>query len=127
MRKERQIGLRVGIPALFCMELEEYHKHAQGAHRALVFPDFLGFLIGLGLEAYRKGTMPEPEEAPDIEDEPEEKEGRKAALHLFDINPAGLPDLFREFDEAMKTPEEKLGLRLVHAGECPGKEKISCS
>jgi hypothetical protein len=54
MEKERQIGLRVGIPALFCMELEEYHKHAQGAHRALSFPDFLGFLVGLGLEAYKK-------------------------------------------------------------------------
>jgi hypothetical protein len=122
MKKERQIGLRVGLPALFCMELEEYHKHAQGAHRALSFPDFLGFLIGLGLEAYRKGTMPEPEqeEAPDIENEPEElpeEEDREAALHLFDINPAGLPDLFREFDEAMDLSEENPGLRLVHTKE----------
>jgi hypothetical protein len=118
MKKERQIGLRVGIPALFCMELEEYHKHAQGAHRALAFPDFLGFLIGLGLEAYRKGTTPEQEKSPNIEDEPEEPpdgEGREAALHLFDIAPGSLPDLFREFDEAMKTPEERPGLRLVHA------------
>jgi hypothetical protein len=29
----------------------------------------------------------------------------------------GLPDLFREFDEAVKTPEEKPGLRLVHTKE----------
>jgi hypothetical protein len=100
------------------MELEEYHKHAQGAHRALAFPDFLGFLIGLGLEAYRKGTTPEQEKSPDIEDEPEEPpdgEGREAALHLFDIAPGSLPDLFREFDEAVKTPEGKTGLCLVHA------------
>jgi hypothetical protein len=122
MRKERQIGIRVGLPAFFALEVEDVYKHTAGAHRALAFPDFLGLLIGLGLEAYRKGTMPEPEqeEAPDIEDEseePPEEEGGEAALHLFDINPAGLPDLFREFDEAMKTPEEKQGLRLVHTKE----------
>jgi hypothetical protein len=115
MKKERQIGLRVGIPALFCMELEEYHKHASGAHRALSFPGFCGFLVGLGLEAYRKQYR--QEEPPDTEDEPEEEEGREAALHLFDINPAGLPDLFREFDEALKTPEETPGFRLVHNGK----------
>jgi hypothetical protein len=123
MRKERQIGVRVGLPAFFALEVEDVYKHTQGAHRALAFPDFLGFLIGLGLEAYRKGNMPEPEqeETPDIEDEPEEppeEEGRKAALHLFGINPSSLPDLFREFDEAMELPEKETpALRLVRAGE----------
>jgi hypothetical protein len=120
MKKEKQIGVRVGLPAFFALEVEDVYKHTQGAHRALAFPDFLGFLIGLGLEAYRKGNAPEQKEAPDIEDEPgepPEEEGREAALHLFDINPAGLPDLFREFDEAMKLPEEKPGLRLVRAGK----------
>jgi hypothetical protein len=122
MKHDRQIGICVGLPAFFALEVEDVYKHTSGAHRALAFPDFLGFLIGLGLEAYRKGTMPEPEqgEAPDTEDGPEgppEEEGGEAALHLFDINPAGLPDLFREFDEAMESPEEKPGLRLVHTKE----------
>jgi hypothetical protein len=118
MRKERQIGIRVGLPAFFALELEDIYKHASGAHRALAFPDFCGFLIGLGLEAYRKQNR--QEEAPDIKDEPEEspeEEGREAALRLFDINPSSLPDLFREFDEAIKTPEETPNLRLVRAGE----------
>jgi hypothetical protein len=113
MRKEKQIGLRVGIPALFCMELEEYHKHARGAHKALSFPDFLGFLIGLGLETYRKQYR--QEEAPDTGGEPEEPPEKEAAFHLFDLAPGSLPDLFREFDEAMEPREEPLGLRLVYA------------
>jgi hypothetical protein len=94
MKKERQIGIRVGLPAFFTMEVEDVYRHTSGAHRALAFPDFLGFLIGLGLEAYRKGTTLEQEESPDIKDEPEEspeEEGREAALHLFDINPSALP------------------------------------
>jgi hypothetical protein len=69
MKHDRQIGLRVGLPAFFCMELEEYHKHASGAHRALAFPDFVGFLVGLGLESYRKQYRqeegPESSGAPD--------------------------------------------------------------
>jgi hypothetical protein len=56
MRKEKQIGIRVGLPAFFALELEDIYKHASGAHRALAFPDFCGFLIGLGLEAYRKNN-----------------------------------------------------------------------
>jgi hypothetical protein len=89
-----------------------YTANTSGAHRALAFPDFLGLLIGLGLEAYRKQYRlgDGPEEEP-------EGEGGEAALHLFDINPAGLPDLFREFDEAVKTPEETPALRLVHTKE----------
>jgi hypothetical protein len=97
--------------------------HLRGAPGACL-PGLPGFLIGLGLKEYRKGTASEPEqkEAPDIENIlPEklpEEEGREAALHLFDINPSSLPDLFRKFDEAMKPPEEKpRGLRLIHAGE----------
>jgi hypothetical protein len=118
MKKEKQIGIRVSLPAFFALEVEDVYKHTSGAHRAFAFPDFLGFLIGLGLEAYRKQYR--QEEAPDTEDGPEElpeEEDREAALHLFDINPAGLPDLFREFDEAVKPPEEKPGLRLVHTKE----------
>jgi hypothetical protein len=41
----------VGLPVFFALELEDAYKHSSGAHRALAFPDFL---IGLGLEAYRK-------------------------------------------------------------------------
>jgi hypothetical protein len=126
MKKEKQIGVRVGLPAFFALEVEDVYRHTSGAHRALTFPAFCGLLMSLGLEQYRKGNAappePEQEEAPDIEDGPPEEpddENRPAAdpLCLFDINPAGLPDLFREFDEAMKTPEELRGLRLVHAGE----------
>jgi hypothetical protein len=116
MKKERQLGIRVGLPAFFALEVEDVYKHTSGAHRALAFPDFLGFLIGLGLEAYRKGnaTPPEQEEAPE---EPDEDSPTTDPLHLFDINPARLPDLFREFDEAMRPPEEKPGLCLVHTKE----------
>jgi len=69
MKKERQIGIRVGVPAFFALELEDVYRHSEGAHRALAFPDFCGYLIGLGLEAYRKNApaMPEPE----TESEPE--------------------------------------------------------
>ena len=73
MRKEPQIGIRVGVPAFFALELEDVYKRSSGAHRALAFPDFVGLLVGMGLEAYRKGN-PAPEarqeKAPeDIEDE----------------------------------------------------------
>jgi hypothetical protein len=91
MRKDRQVGLRVGLPAFFCMELEEYHKHASGAHRALAFPDFLGFLVGLGLEAYR---MQYRQEAPDITPE-----------HIRELSEdyeeAMRPSRFREWEEAV--------------------------
>jgi hypothetical protein len=70
MKQEKQIGVRVGLPAFFALEVEDVYKHAPGAHRALAFPDFLGFLIGLGLEAYRKTGEPgktsgEPDHAED--------------------------------------------------------------
>jgi hypothetical protein len=54
------------------MELEEYHKHTQGAHRALAFPDFLGFLVGLGPEAYKRQYR--QEEVPDVPPEGEHDE-----------------------------------------------------
>jgi hypothetical protein len=107
MRKERQIGVRVGLPACFALEVEDVYRHTQGAHRALAFPDFLGLLVGLGLEEYRKGNAQEPEQ----------EAGSEAALCLFDMDRRGLPDLFREFDEAMEPPEESgRGLHLVHTG-----------
>jgi hypothetical protein len=70
MKKEKQIGVRVGLPAFFALELEDVYKHTEGAHRALAFPDFVGLLVGLGLEAYRKRNTsavpdPEQEEAPE--------------------------------------------------------------
>jgi hypothetical protein len=65
MKKERQIGIRVGLPAFFALELEDVYKRASGPHQALAFPDFCGFLVGLGLEAYRKDLR--REEAPDAE------------------------------------------------------------
>jgi hypothetical protein len=63
MKKERQIGIRVGVPAFFALELEDVYRHTSGAHRALAFPDFVGLLVGVGLEAYRKQNLPEPQEA----------------------------------------------------------------
>ena len=75
MKKERQIGVRVGMPVFFVLELEDFYKHREGAHRALAFPDFIGLLVGMGLEAYRKQNTPLPiskAEAPeDFEDSPE--------------------------------------------------------
>jgi hypothetical protein len=63
MKHNRQIGVRVGLPAFFALELEDVYKHASGAHRALAFPDFVGLLVGLGWEQYRKQYR--REEAPD--------------------------------------------------------------
>ena len=56
MKKEKQIGIRVGMPAFFALELEDVYLHTEGAHRALAFPDFVGLLVGLGLEQYRWGS-----------------------------------------------------------------------
>jgi len=60
MRKEKQIGVRVGLPAFFALELEDVYRHTEGAHRALAFPDFIGLLVGIGLEQYKKGNAPAP-------------------------------------------------------------------
>jgi len=116
MKKERQIGIRVGLPAFFALELEDVYKRTEGAHRALAFPNFVGLLVGMGLEQYRKRkALPEADqdEAPEDEDE----ESRRAdPLHLFDLDPKTLPDLFRDFDEAMEhrdPPELRPRLRLV--------------
>ena len=108
MKKDRQIGIRVGLPAFFALELENVYRHSEGAHKALSFPDFCGLLIGIGLETYRKALASESEQ---------EKGSATDMLHLFDMAPEGLPDLFREFDEAMEEPKEMLGLHLVHTGE----------
>ena len=112
MKKERQIGVRVGMPAFFALELEDVYRRMEGAHRALAFPDFVGLLVGLGLEAYRKGKA-SPEATPEGA---EEENGD--ALAMMDIPRSALPDLFREFDEAMEEPPPMDGprLRLVAAG-----------
>jgi len=83
MRKEKQIGVRVGLPAFFALELEDVYRHTEGAHRALAFPDFVGLLVGMGLEAYRKQNAPTPvdreNEAPEnIEEWEMYGEGRPA-------------------------------------------------
>jgi len=102
MKKERQIGVRVGLPAFFALELEDVYRHSEGAHRALAFPDFVGLLVGMGLETYRKTrASPEAAEEEAAKDGPEETED----FHR-DINPAGLHDLLREFDEALEPPDE---------------------
>ena len=108
MKKEKQIGVRVGLPVFFLLELEDIYKHREGPHRALAFPDFVGLLVGMGLEAYRKQTAPIGEAPENIE---EETDGDP--LHLFDISPEALPDMFRDFDEEMggrEIPKHKLRL-----------------
>ena len=90
MRKERQIGIRVGVPAFFALELEDVYRHSEGAHRALAFPDFVGLLVGIGLENYRKGN-PVPAQVQDIENE----ETGKEEGYFFD-EPS--ENLIRDFD-----------------------------
>ena len=101
MRKERQIGIRVGVPAFFALELEDVYKRTEGAHRALAFPDFVGLLVGMGLEAYRKGKAPPVSVPEDIEEEDESD-----TLAMLDIPRAALPDLFRDFDAAIEERQE---------------------
>lgn len=76
MKKEPQIGIRVGLPACFTLELEDVYRHAGGAHRALAFPDFCGLLIGLGLEQYRRiyGIAPNAPDRAEPDSEPGEWE-----------------------------------------------------
>jgi hypothetical protein len=108
MKRERQIGVRVGLPVFFALELEDVYKHTFGAHRALAFPDFLGLLIGLGLEQYRQSPAKEP--ALDIE--PQNTEATEGeALNLFDMTPKGLKNMFRDFEGVMGPPP----LRLVRS------------
>jgi hypothetical protein len=71
MKKERQAVIRAAFPERFALELEDAYRRASGAHRALSFTGFLGFLAGLGLEAYRESCGREA--APESR---EEYEGR---------------------------------------------------
>jgi hypothetical protein len=112
MKKERQIGIRIGLPAFFALELEEVYRHTEGPHRAFAFPDFVGLLVGMGLEQYRKGNTPAP------------ATGENESLHHFDVNPNNLHDLIREYDKAieqadpydevMELHEHEPRVRLVH-------------
>jgi hypothetical protein len=117
MKKERQIGIRVGVPAFFALELEDVYRHTEGAHRALAFPDFVGLLVGLGLEQYRKGNaLPEAAQ----EEASEQFEKPPKGDPFFDANPRSVHDLFREYDEAMEKTgarEHEPRIRLVHTGE----------
>jgi hypothetical protein len=75
MKHDRQIGIRVGLPSMFCLELEDVYKNASGPHRGIAFADWCGLLIGYGLEAYRikhirqDGRAPEPSGAADDREE----------------------------------------------------------
>jgi len=90
--KDRQVGVRVGLPVFFALELEDVYRHTEGAHRALAFPDFIGLLVGMGLDAYRKqNAAPIGKAAEAIEES--KAESRAAPLRLFDINPGRLPEL----------------------------------
>jgi hypothetical protein len=92
MKKDRQIGVRVGFPAFFALEVEDVYRHTSGAHRALAFPDFLGFLVGLGLEAYKKTYRQNETLAMDMELFGEYEEA---------MNPEDRRDIFRELEEAI--------------------------
>jgi hypothetical protein len=73
--KDRQVGIRVGLPVFFALELEDVYRHTEGAHRALAFPDFVGLLVGMGLEQYRKGNTTAPigkDESPEDDNFPED-------------------------------------------------------
>ena len=102
MKKEKQIGVRVGIPAFFALEVEDVYRHTSGTHRALAFPDFLGLLIGLGLEQYRHTYDTKPE-APDIEEEPPEGGQREAPNHGRDSSEPYHAD-FRDFPDDSPVP-----------------------
>ena len=121
MKKEKQIGVRVGLPAFFALELEDVYKRTEGAHRALAFPDFVGLLVGMGLEAYRKGNTPDTgkNEATEYTGSDDRESRRADPLHLFDMDPKNLHDLFKEYDEAMEQadpPENGPRLRMVRPG-----------
>jgi hypothetical protein len=77
--KDRQVGVRVGLPVFFALELEDVYQHTEGAHRALAFPDFCGLLIGLGLEAYRKQNAQPRETLDDFEDIEKDRENALAS------------------------------------------------
>jgi hypothetical protein len=118
MKKEKQIGVRVGMPVFFVLELENFYKRREGAHRALAFPDFVGLLVGMGLEVYSKRNAASSSGAPEGEDIEEEHTLEGEPLQLFNMKPEALHDLFREFDEAMEEaevdPEERRrAMRLV--------------
>ena len=88
MKKEKQIGVRVGMPAFFVLELEDTYKRSDGAHRALAFPDFVGLLVGLGLEAYRQGktvgqTAKEEDDSKTSEDDWDWQEESPRVLKQF--------------------------------------------
>jgi hypothetical protein len=53
MKKEKQIGIRVGLPAFFALEVEEVYRYTSGVHRALAFPDFLKTLAPVDIPARR--------------------------------------------------------------------------
>jgi hypothetical protein len=110
MKKERRIEIRVGVPAFFALELEDVYKRTSGAHRALAFPNFVGMLIDLGLDQYRK----ENTTAPIGKDEAPEKESREMTIPLFDLAPESLPDLFRDFDMESRKAREEPGFKIIY-------------
>jgi len=90
--RDRQVGIRVGLPVFFAMELEDVYRHTPGAHRALAFPDFCGLLLGAGLETYRRQNVPEPQEADNDE----------ASKHVVEASPGHKIEILKDanFDAA---------------------------
>ena len=111
MGDKDNVGIRVGVPAFFALELEDVYRHSEGAHRALAFPDFVGWLVGMGLEQYRKRNAPPPEAAQEETPEDIEELTENDQLHN---------KYFRDFDEAMERtepPEYMPRSRFVRAGK----------
>jgi hypothetical protein len=54
MKKEHRIGIRVNLPEIFITDVRNEYEHVSGAYQAISFSSFMGLLIGMGLEAYRK-------------------------------------------------------------------------
>jgi hypothetical protein len=101
MKKERQIGVHVGLPAFFALEVESVYEHASGTYRALAFPDFLGLLIGLGLDAYRKQYRQE-----ETSDTPPEEERREAPDHDRNVTEPYRAD-FWDFPDDAPVPRRR--------------------
>jgi hypothetical protein len=118
--KDRQVGVRVGLPVFFALELEDAYRYMEGAHRALAFPDFCGLLIGLGLEAYRKGTgtiRPETEQ---------EKSPGRGSLGLARKRMGRKKSMNNDFTIAMDTARELMdgGIPFLEA-VCQGLDESS--
>ncbi|MCL2800522.1 MAG: hypothetical protein FWD28_02015 [Treponema sp.] len=75
----------------------------------------LAYMRGEGERVYILVHQPKATTAPGTETHEEED---TEPLHLFDVDPAGLQNMFRDFDEAMEHREQReprRNFRLIHA------------